>query len=109
MKYKEIGATEFKSLWERCWDKLCIVDVREPAEYEMVRVKNSMLIPLAQLAFEHDNIDWEKEVILVCRSGNRSGQGAEILASLGKKVTNLKGGISGLAEQFPEILESVDQ
>jgi rhodanese-related sulfurtransferase len=106
MKYKEISPSEFKALWESFKDKICIVDVREPSEYEMIRVKDSMLIPLAQLAFEQDKIEWEKDVILICRSGNRSAQGAMILSSLGKKVTNLEGGISGLAEEFPEILES---
>src|SRR5699024_10200398 len=50
-----------------------ILDVREPAEYDMQHIPNSTLIPLGELENRLDEIDKDKTVYVICRTGNRSG------------------------------------
>lgn len=70
-----------------------IVDIREPEEYDLVRIKNSKLIPFSQLRGRMDEINWNKRVVIVCRSGSRSGYVSQILSQSGKDVLNLARGI----------------
>jgi len=94
--YLSINFEEFKELIRKEADKLEIIDVREENEYRMVRVENSKLIPMGEIMSNLDKIDWNKKVILICRSGARSGYVAKILDGLGKKVINMDGGIYSL-------------
>jgi phage shock protein E len=78
------------------------VDVREKDEVDSGRVEGAKWIPLSGLreksAFtetELEKLDRTKEILLYCRSGNRSGQAASILEKRGFKVRNA-GGYSGL-------------
>src|SRR5690625_5321287 len=48
-----------------------ILDVREPAEYAMQHIPNSTLIPLGELENRLDEIDKDKTVYVICRTGNR--------------------------------------
>ena len=73
--------------------ELEIVDVREKDEYDLIRIKNSKLIPLSEIGGRIAEIDWNKKVILVCRSGSRSNYVAQALAASGKETINLTGGI----------------
>ncbi len=93
MDIKNISGKEFKKMIEDEKDNLEIVDVREKAEYDLIKIKNSKLIPLSQIGSRIDEIDWSKKVVLVCRSGSRSGYVASMLVSGGKKVANLENGI----------------
>jgi rhodanese-related sulfurtransferase len=72
-----------------------IIDVREPYEYREGHIPGSKLIPLGQLSRRLNELGpRDREVIVVCRSGNRSGQAAHQLAGLGySKVVNLHGGM----------------
>jgi adenylyltransferase/sulfurtransferase len=94
--YASINKDEFKNLLSKDGDNLEIIDVREENEYKIVRVENSKLIPMGDIMNNLDKINWDKKVILICRSGARSGYIAQILDSLGKKVTNMAGGIYSL-------------
>ena len=74
-----------------------IIDVREAYEYREGHIPDSKLIPLGQLSNRlHELGPKTREVIVVCRSGGRSGQAAHQLAGLGfNKVVNLRGGTMG--------------
>jgi len=72
-----------------------LLDVREPHEYAEVHASGSLLVPLAQLkARMHEFRAFEnKPVVLICRSGQRSGVAAEMLVQQGfKSVYNVQGG-----------------
>ncbi|MCY0901775.1 MAG: rhodanese-like domain-containing protein [Firmicutes bacterium] len=72
-----------------------IVDVREIAEYRASHIEGSTLIPLAELPFRTDEIDRNREVIVVCKSGNRSTQACELLRERGFQNTrSLAGGLA---------------
>ena len=77
-------------------EKLLLLDVREPHEHADFNIGGTLL-PLGQVqALQVDDIeDWkDKEVIIYCRSGNRSGQACNILEQAGfTNVSNLVGGM----------------
>lgn len=77
-------------------EQLHIIDVREPRENEEFNIGGT-LIPLGQIrSMDVDELEplKEEELILYCRSGNRSGQACMILETLGfTNVKNLTGGI----------------
>lgn len=93
MTVKNISANELRDLIKNSRDKIEIVDVREPEETDIIRIKGSKLIPLSEVKNRIDEIDWNKEVIFLCRSGSRSKMISEILSKTGKEVSNLKYGI----------------
>lgn len=100
-----INSEEFEDLVQAEGDNLEIIDVREPDEYQEIRIKGSKLIPMGEIANRADEIDWNKKVIVVCRSGNRSDYIAGMLAENGKEVINLDGGILDLVSRDCEQLE----
>jgi len=72
-----------------------ILDVREPDEWNESHIPGATLIPLGQLASRVDEIPKDQEIVVVCRSGNRSAQGRDILLSAGfPQVTSMAGGIN---------------
>ena len=84
-------------------EKLELVDVREPSENEVFNI-GGVLLPLGKIKdFDIDSIESlkDKEVIFYCRSGNRSGQAAMMLESMGfTNVKNLVGGMLSWQEKF---------
>jgi rhodanese-related sulfurtransferase len=70
-----------------------IIDVREAEEVAHGKIPGARHIPLSQLGNRFNEIEKEKEHILVCRSGNRSGMACEFLASQGYNVINMVGGM----------------
>ncbi len=90
---ENITSSQFKKLLKEEPDNLEIIDVREPDEYDLVKIKDSKLIPMAGINNFLDKIDWSKKVIFVCRSGARSSFVAQTLAQSDKEVINLSGGI----------------
>lgn len=71
------------------------IDVRTPMEYNQYNVKPFRNIPLQILRRECEQLDKEKDVILICRSGSRSLRAARILKKAGfTKLTNVVGGLN---------------
>jgi rhodanese-related sulfurtransferase len=77
-------------------EQLNLVDVRESYEHDEFNIGGE-LIPLGKIqAMDLGQLDdfKEKELILYCRSGNRSGQACQILDMMGFTNTkNLQGGM----------------
>lgn len=96
MEVKNINSQEFKKLLSEKGSNIEIIDVREDDEFEMIKIKGSKLIPVSQIGTRLNEIDWNKQVVVVCRSGSRSSYVAAHLAAMGKAVMNLQGGIQAL-------------
>ena len=89
----EITSVELKKRLDR-GDKLTIVDVREPHEYQINRIHGSLLIPLGDFEKRYTELDPNDDLIIQCKVGGRSARAADFLRSKGfKKVLNLRGGI----------------
>ncbi len=89
---KTITAKEVETLL-REGKPLNIVDVREADEVAAGKIPGAMHIPLGLIEFRMDELDKNKEYILVCRSGGRSGRAAELLEKHGYCVVNMTGGM----------------
>ena len=98
---KEITVQELKEKKE-AGEEFYLLDVRESFEYQVSNL-NGELIPLGQLDVRLDEIKdhKDKEVIVMCRSGGRSGRAVQLLESQGfEQVYNLKGGITAWANEI---------
>lgn len=72
-----------------------ILDVRQPEEWNEFHVPDSTLIPLGELASRVNELPKDQELVIVCRSGNRSAQGRDILLDAGfTQVTSMAGGLT---------------
>ena len=66
-----------------------LVDVREPAEFAGGTVKGAVNIPLGRVAAELNKFKGKENIVVFCRSGNRSNQAKNILEQNGfKNVIN---------------------
>ena len=118
-KFNELVAESAKNITEIFpWDleerlnenpSLLLLDIREPYEFEAMHIKNSLNVPrgvletacewnyeetVAQLVESRD-----KEIIVACRSGNRSVFVCEVMQQLGyKNVVSLKTGLRGWSD-----------
>ena len=92
---KNISVQEVKARLQ-AGEQLHLVDVREPDEHAAFNIGGTLL-PLGKIqSMQADDIEDLKndEVILYCRSGNRSGQAAMFLDMMGFTNTkNLTGGM----------------
>jgi rhodanese-related sulfurtransferase len=71
-----------------------IIDVREHAEVATGKIHGAKHIPLGQLALRKNELDKDKNYIVVCQSGNRSKAACGILEALGFKVEDMIGGMN---------------
>lgn len=99
---QNISAEEVKTRLDK-GESLTLIDVREPHEHEDFNI-GGILYPLGKIqSMMVDELEEYKnnEVILYCRSGNRSGQACMILDMLGFADTkNLVGGMMGWEGKF---------
>ena len=70
-----------------------VLDVRTQEEWDEYHVPNTTLIPLDQLPNRLSEVPKDKEIVVICRSGNRSQQGRDILLQAGYNATSVTGGI----------------
>ena len=89
---REISVSEAASMRS---DGAFILDVREPDEWNDSHIPGATLIPLGELASRVKEVPQGQDVVVVCRSGNRSAQGRDILLQAGfENVTSMAGGIN---------------
>ena len=63
-----------------------IIDVRTKEEFKEGHVKQAVNIPLQNLEKQYQHIPKDKEIIVYCQTGNRSGVAAEYLRKQGRTV-----------------------
>lgn len=62
-------------------DGAFMLDVREPDEWNAGHIPGAVLVPLGDLPTRLNEVPKDKEIVVVCRSGNRSATGRDILLS----------------------------
>jgi adenylyltransferase/sulfurtransferase len=100
----DVSPQEAKALLERDPNAV-LLDVREPHEYEIVRIKGAKLIPLGELHLRTNELDTASTIVVHCHHGPRSQQAVQVLQHFGfKKLKHLHGGIDKWAEDVdPEM------
>jgi rhodanese-related sulfurtransferase len=82
-----------------------ILDVRTTEEWAEYHIPDSMLIPLDELEMRVSEVPRDQEVVVVCRTGNRSQEGRNILKHAGfTDVSSMAGGVQQWAAQgYPTV------
>lgn len=97
---KELTPTEF-AVRAQSPDAPLLLDVREDWELEIARIDGALHIPMGDVPARLAEIDRDREIVVLCRSGGRSAQVARFLEQQGYgRVWNLAGGILAWSEQL---------
>jgi rhodanese-related sulfurtransferase len=95
--YENITASGLKTRLD-AGDSPVLLDVREPWEFDLVRIDGSTLIPMSELAERFTDLDPGAETVVICHHGTRSSYVARALQRAGfEKVLNLEGGLDAFS------------
>jgi rhodanese-related sulfurtransferase len=75
-----------------------VLDVRNPDEWQSVRVPGVQLIPLGELPEQIDAVPSSTPLYVICAVGGRSAKAAEYLRSTGIEAVNVAGGTRAWVE-----------
>ena len=76
-----------------------LLDVRQQWEYDVCKIADSVLIPMAQIPAKLDELDAERETIVICHHGIRSRSVGRYLEQSGfSNIINLSGGVDEWAK-----------
>jgi len=104
MIINEIDVSELAALMGDNANNIQIVDVRQPQEVAAGAIAGVENIPMVSIPLRANEISDDKQVVLVCRSGARSGQCTAWLMQNGKNnVYNLRGGMIAWASSGLQI------
>lgn len=99
MSYKIITPTELNERLKR-GDKLSLVDVREPFEFEIARIEGADLLPMTRFNEWIGLLHSDEEIVVICHHGIRSAQVCSYLSQQGfEKIYNLTGGIDAWSSE----------
>ena len=71
-----------------------VLDVREDDEWAAGRIEGAVHIPLGELERRVSELDQNRPVVTVCRSGGRAGKAAEFLNGAGLNAEVMDGGMT---------------
>ncbi len=93
-----IPSISVQEAWERVSASkttAMMIDVREMWEFKQGHARGARNIPLSQLGQRFNEVPSDRDILLICRSGNRSLQAAKILQQQSwERVMNVSGGMS---------------
>ena len=76
-----------------------LLDVREPWEYQICHLNDSMLVPMNQVPAILKKLDKDQETIIICHHGVRSQRVGLLMKDNGfKDIVNVAGGINAWAK-----------
>jgi adenylyltransferase/sulfurtransferase len=82
-----------------------LVDVREPAEFEIVKIPGSVLIPKGDIPAHLAELPQNKPVVLYCKTGVRSAEALATLKGAGfSTAKHVQGGVTAWANQVDKSL-----
>lgn len=94
---RELNATQLQQYLVD--NKPLLLDVRQAWEYDICHLKDSRLIPMAQLPSQLEQLNKEQETVVICHHGIRSRMMGRFLESAGfVNIINLSNGIDGWAK-----------
>ncbi|HWH32495.1 MAG TPA: molybdopterin-synthase adenylyltransferase MoeB [Egibacteraceae bacterium] len=89
----EVTPQEYAEMAER----VKLLDVREPHEFQISRIAGAELIPLAELPDSLQDLELNAEYVVLCKSGARSLRAAELMREAGLRARSMRGGINAYA------------
>lgn len=92
--YGDVTVEEARTLIEYK-PNLIILDVRTQGEYDDSHIEGALLIPIVELEGRLDELSKDKEILVYCRTGNRSSNAVNILEKNGFiKIYHMNNGIN---------------
>jgi len=102
---QEMTVTELKTLLDSDADDYVLIDVRNPNEYQIAKIPDSVLIPLPDIedgdgvAKVKELMEGKSRLIAHCKLGGRSAKALQILKQSGIEGINVKGGIAAWSKE----------
>lgn len=102
---QEITVQELQELLDTKAEDIVLIDVRNPAEYEIARIPGSILVPLPEIE-DGSAISRVRELVnghklvVHCKMGGRSARAISILKETGIEGINVKGGIQAWSREI---------
>jgi rhodanese-related sulfurtransferase len=95
----EVSPTETANLMRE--NKIRLIDVREPWEFETAHITGSVLMPMGDVpARAHQELDPDEHLVVLCHHGMRSMNVTVWLRNQGfEKVQSLRGGIDAWTDE----------
>lgn len=94
-EYNDVTVAEAKALIEER-PGMVILDVRNPSEFDDGHIEDAINIPVDYLAGRLDELSKDNELLVYCRTGNRSARAVGILDDNGfTKIFHMDAGITG--------------
>jgi sulfur-carrier protein adenylyltransferase/sulfurtransferase len=95
----DITPTELAQRLKR-GDRVFLLDVRNPEEWEIGRIEGATLIPLPELHNRLHELDVTDEIVAYCKMGGRSARAVDLLRQAGfSRLRNLAGGITAWSDE----------
>jgi rhodanese-related sulfurtransferase len=102
---REFSAEQLKTYLQTCDVQPLLLDVRQPWEYDVCRLDNSMLLPMSRIPAEVTSLDAERETVVICHHGIRSRSVGKFLEQAGfTDIINLSGGMAQWARTVDNLM-----
>ncbi len=101
---REFSAQQLKAHLDQCGHETgqlqpLLLDVRQPWEYEVCKIENSVLVPMSTIPAAMETLDSERETVVICHHGIRSRSVGRYLEQAGfSNIINLSGGVDQWAK-----------
>lgn len=103
--YGDVSIQEAIELMEQKTD-LVILDVRTVGEFDDGHIEDAINIPVDELAGRLEELNEDDELLVYCRTGNRSGSAVTILSDAGyTKIYHMHEGISVWIQQGHPVVQ----
>jgi len=96
---REFSALELKAYLDDCEQQPLLLDVRQPWEFDICKIKNSILVPMSRIPNKIEGLDLARETVIICHHGIRSRNVGRYLEQAGfSDIINLSGGVAQWTE-----------
>ncbi len=96
---REYNALFLKDYLDTCDNQPLLLDVRQPWEFDVCKIDNSVLMPMSQIPAEIESLNSERETVVICHHGIRSRSVGRFLEQAGfSNIINLSGGVAQWAQ-----------
>lgn len=96
---RELSALDLKAYLKTCDEQPLLLDVRQPWEFEVCKIDNSVSLPMSQITAEFKTLDFNRETVVICHHGIRSRRVGRYLEEAGfSNIINLSGGVAQWAK-----------
>ena len=96
---RELNAQQLQAYLDGCETPPLLLDVRQPWEIDICKIENSVFIPMSQIPEQLDELDSDRETVVICHHGIRSRSVGRYLEHAGfSNIINLSGGVDQWAK-----------